>query len=319
MAGISKNPKISDQDTAIAKIYDTLVADLNQGQAATRGIFAQGGQAMGSAYQGAADQLRGTQTGITDRLTSSLSGLGLQEALPSVLNPMNEQFAFDQGAIAKERGTNLGALSKQGTEYQAIGQLGIGNAQKEKAQTRVSAMEKLQALLADLEAERIRANAEIEQQRLENQLRLAQAKADSAARSGGGGGGDIDPLDALRAQKLGLEVEGLERKLTGEGQPVEYYGGQRGLDQFLNNPSAYWAKSADPLTRLRVQSLLDQTGRRLGSSLSQFTSGNKQYSKKGLTDLDIARIGVSNTKERQINKDALRMAMELYYGKGSKL
>lgn len=306
--GVSKNPKISDQDTAIAKIYDTLVADLGQGQAATRGIFSRGNKSLGSAYQGAADQLRGAQGAMTGRLTDALGDLGLGAALPSVMGGINSQFAFDQGQIAKERGTNLGSLSKQGTQYEAIGQVGIGNAQKEKAQSRVSAMEKLQAVLADLEAERIRAEAETEQQRLENQIRLSEARAASS------GGGDIDPLDMLRAQKMGLEIEGMEMDLMNPGwdKEQEFASGQRGLHQFLNSPSAYWGRSADPATRARIDNILASTSRRTGQPF--FTSGGKRYMTENMDPLDIALIGAGNTKSSKINKEALRMALELYYG-----
>ena len=315
MAGVSKNPKISDQDTAIAKIYDTLVADLGQGQKATAGIFQRGAASLGGAYQGAADQLKGTQTALTSRLSSSLGGLGLEAALPEVLNPLNSQYAYDQGKIAKERGTNLGSLSGQGTAYQAIGQLGIGNAHKEKAQTRVSAMERLQKVLAELEAERIRAAAAVEQQRLENEIRLAQTRA--ASRGGGGGGGSMDPLDALRAQKMGLEIQGMEQDLMGgDDEPVEYYGGQRGLHQFLNSPSAYWGKGANSSTRARINNILQSTSARYASP-ANFKSGGRSYNPKGLTQLDIALIGAGNTRGSRINNDALRMALELYYGKGS--
>lgn len=308
---VSKNPKISDQDSAIAKIYDTLVKDLGQGQVATRGIFQRGNDAMAGAYQGAADQLRGAQGGMASRLTSSLGGLGLGAALPSIMQPANEQFAFDQGQIAKERGTNLGSLAKQGTQYQAIGQLGIGNAQKEKAQTRVSAMERLQAVLADLEAERLASEAAIEEKRLDNEIRLAETRA--AARQAAGGG-SIDPLDALRAQKIGLEIEGMEMDLMNPGwdDEQEQFSGQRGLHQFLNSPSAYWSQGADPRTRSRIENIISSTSRRTGGP--SFKSGGRTYLTDKMSPLDIALIGAGNTKERTINKEALRMALELYYG-----
>lgn len=305
---VSKNPKVSDQDTAIAKIYDTLVADLGKGQAATRGIFARGGQSLGSAYQGASDQLRDAQGGMAARLSSSLGGLGLEAALPSVMNPINSQFAFNQGQVAEERGTNLGSLSKQGTQYEAIGQTGINNAHKEKAQTRVSAMERLQAVLADLEAERIQATAATEQQRLENQIRLSEARAASS------GGGGMDPLDMLRAQKMGLEIQGMEMDLSSPGwdKEQEFATGQRGLHQFLNSPSAYWGRSADPATRARIDNIISTTSRRTG--MPSFKNSSGTYLTENMSPLDIALIGASNTKESRINKEALRMALELYYG-----
>lgn len=308
--GVSKNPKISDQDTAIAKIYDSLVHDLGEGQAATRGIFARGNQAMAGAYQGASDALRGSQGAMTQRLTASLGGLGLGAALPEVMAPMNEQFAFDQGQIAKTRGTDLGTLARQGTQYEAIGQTGIGNAQKEKAQTRVSAMEKLQAVLADLEAARIEAEGRVEEKRLENQIRLAEAR-----RASSGGGGSIDPLDALRAEKMGLEIQGMQNDLSNPGWDKEqkFATGQRGLHEFLNSPTAYWGQSADPATRARIENIINTTAKRTG--LAAFTSGGNKYLTENMDPLQIALIGAGNTKESRINKEALRMALELYYGR----
>lgn len=308
MAGVSKNPKINDQDTAIAQIYDTLVKDLGQGQAATRGIFQRGNQAMAGAYQGASDSLRGAQGAMTQRLTGALGGLGLQAALPSVMQPINSQFAFDQGQIAKTRGVDLGTLARQGTQYEAIGQGGINNANKEKAQTRAQALQSLTDLLAQLEAEN-------EQARTAGEVELAKVRAQ--ARASGGGGGSIDPLDALRAQKMGLEIQGLEMDMQNPGWDKEqkFATGTQGLHEFLNSPTAYWGQAADPATRARIDDIISGTSRRMGlGEGGQFTSGGKQYYTKGMKPLDIALLGATNTKESKINKEALRMALELYYG-----
>lgn len=305
--GVSKNPKVSDQDTAIAKIYDSLVHDLGEGQAATRGIFDRGNTAMAGSYQGAADQLAGTQGAITGRLASQLGGMGLGAALPEVLNPITSQGAFDQGQIAKERATNLGSLSKQGTQYEAIGQVGIGNAQKEKAQTRADALRSLEELLAQLQAEN-------EQARTAGELELAKIRAQARAASGGG---ETDPLMALKAQQMGLENQKLEQELMGGGEPVEYHGGQRGLHEFLNSPSAYWGDGgADAATRARINDIISGASKRAGlGEFDSFTSGGQSYRRGDLTPQDIAMIGVGSTKEAGINKEALRMALQLYYGK----
>lgn len=306
--GVSKNPKINDQDSAIAKIYDTLVHDLGAGQQATRGIFDQGNASMAGAYQGAADQLRGAQGSMTGRLASSLGDLGLGAALPSVMQPINEQFGYDQGQIAKERATDLGSLSKQGTQYQAIGQVGINNANKEKAQTRASALQSLTDLLSQLEAEN-------EQVRSQGAVELAKVRAEAADRAASrGGGGSDDPLDALRAQKMGLEIQGMEQDLMGGGKPVEYHNGQRGANEFLDSPSVYWGDNgADPATRSRFNDIINTTARYRGQPT--FNVGGKVYYTKGMDPLEIATIGAGHTKEHGINKEALRMALQLYYGK----
>ena len=317
---VSKNPKITDQDTAIAQIYDTLVRDLGQGQQYTKDIFAQGAKDIGAAYTGASSELSKGQAGMASRMSQQLGGLGLQAALPQAMAGSQEGYSRIMGDIARDRGSNLGGLATQGTQYQAIGQLGIGNAHKEKAQTRVSAMERLQAVLAELEGERLKAKAELEMQML--QIREAMAARRDAAREAAANraearrasGGDSDPLLALKAQAMGLENQLLEKELMGGGEAQEYQSGQRGLSQFLNSPSAWWGKKgADSATVARINNILRTTPQRLAST-GNWKSGGKSYNSKNLSPLDIAMIGVGNTKERRINKDALRMAMELMYG-----
>jgi hypothetical protein len=115
---------------------------------------------------------------------------------------------------------------------------------------------------------------------------------------------------------MGLENQLLEQQLMGGGEPVEYASGQRGLHQFLNSPSAYWGQGgADSGTRARINNIISTTARRSGlGEFEGFRSGGRQYTRGELDPLDIAMIGAGSTKEAGINKEALRMALQLYYG-----
>lgn len=311
--GISKDAKISDQDSAIAQIYDTLVADLGKGQEATRGIFASGAADMGSAYQSSADQLTQAGQGLGARLGSRLNELGLGAALPDATQGITDNLAFRQGQIAKDRADNLGSLSKQGTQYQAIGQLGIDNTHREKAQRRTTAMESLQAVLAKLEAEEIKARAQVEAARLEGELGLAKMRADvraSSAASRAASQKSIDPLDALKAQLLGLDIQDKEltiaEKRGGPKAPVPTKG-MGAVSAFLNSPQLYWNRSADAKTRASFNSVLEHA--------SKFATDPDRLVQGLSDDPEVWAYRNINSVRPGVNREAIRQALDLYYGR----
>lgn len=302
---ISKDARLSDQDSAVAAIYDTLIHDLGQGQAATRDIFQRGGQALGQSYDAASSQLRSGTEGVAARLSGQINELGLGEALPQVVGGINDNNAFWQGQLAENRGVDTGSFSRQGTQYEAIGQVGINNAHKEKAQKRTSALETLRNALAQLEGEEIKARAAVETSRLEGAVKLAQMRAESRARAADRAAANapkpLGPMDMLNAQYKGLQIDKLMREL----ENPKYGKGQLGLDQYLNSPGTHWNKKAGPKFRASLNSIIEN------AAASAADPANNVLGKLGPGAYADTLVPQAPSF---INRDALRAALGLYYG-----
>ncbi len=200
----------------------------------------------------------------------------------------------------------MSGLTQQGAAYKGAGLEGVSNVQREGTRSRSDARTRLEEAIATLEAAKTEAAGQYDLQKLQGDIELQKMRA-SASGGGGGGGGRGSPLDMLRAQLLGMQI--LEKQQDMEAGPESQWGkrGQGGLNSFFNSPSDYWTGNAGPKFRGSVDNILDYASAQ---------STNPSSIASGLKDPYTIAMGRVGNAPSGINEDALRMALQIYYGKG---
>lgn len=273
---------VESVDEDLANIYNQLAAQLSEGVNAQQTAFNQAGAGVGSIYDQMTNALQGQANATASGLGNEFNMLGIGAATDSATNDLRGQLNQSLISAARRRATEMSGLTQQGASYAAAGRGSVANVQREGSKIRSDARTRLEETIAALEAQ-----------------------AAAAGRGGGGGGGGGgSPLEMLRAQLLGLQV--LEKQQELEMGPKSQWsrGGQGGLNQFLNTPSDYWSNRAGTPFRAKVQQLID-LGSRQANNPASIAAGIK----------DPYLISSQAVSRSRLNQDALRQAMQIYYGK----
>lgn len=243
---INADAEVAKQNAAIQQVYGNLQGNLQQAVGATGNTFDQAGQEMGAAYGQGMGDLQSIANSLEARIGRSADALGLELARPQALLGLQGTLAANLASMANNRTTDLGALAQQGAAYKGIAQRAVGDAGMQGAQQETSLATKLRNAVLGYNADEEKARSDVEIQKLANQSDLAKIQGDlqrqglenqmalreQQARLLESQMGD--PLDALRAEKLALEVEAM-RNGGNEESRTKYGKGEIGLREFMQD------------------------------------------------------------------------------------
>jgi hypothetical protein len=134
-------------DKSLTDIYDALNTALGNNQSALTALYDTGRQQVQDAYAGAQQGVQQGVTGVQQGLADMAAKLGIGDAMPAATQGMNDslaQFLTSNGAAQAGSVANLATL---GTNQLAVGQRGIGDAQKELAQNRTGILNQVAQML----------------------------------------------------------------------------------------------------------------------------------------------------------------------------
>jgi len=297
--------EVAANDAAIAQMYAQLASQLGGGVTATGQNFNSARSEIGSIYDDMTSALTQQANATAAGLGSEFDMLGIGAATDSATQNLRGQLNQSLISAARRRASEMSGLSQQGAAYKASGIEGIGNVRREGVQVRGDYRTRLEEAIANLEAAKAEAQGQYDIQKLQGETQLAQMRAQAASRGGGGGGGRGNPLDMLRAQLLGLQIMEKQQDLEGGGNQQWTKRGQGGLNMFLNQPSMYWESGAGPKVRGALQNIIGQS-----TDPSRMTAGYKDpYS----AAMDL--VNKNSMVRTDFYRDALRQALQIYYGK----
>lgn len=304
---MATDPKktISETDASIAALYNQLAGQLGQGVNAQQSSFNTASGTIGNVYDEMTRALTSQANATAGGLSSELNMLGIGAATDSATEQLRGQLNQSLISAARRKATEMSGLTGQGAAYKAAGLEGVGNVRREGVRSRTDTRTRLEEAMAALEAAKAEAQGQYDLQKLQGEIELQRARA--ASRGGGGGGGRGSPLDMLRAQLLGMQI--MEKQQELEMGPETPWGkrGQGGLNRFLNQQSDYWTSKAGPKFRAGIDDILDYASAQ---------STNPSSIASGLKDPYTIAMGRVDKAPSYLNEDALRMALQIYYGKG---
>lgn len=299
--------EVGANDAAIAQMYKMLTGQMQAGVGAQQNTFNEASSRVGAVYDDMTRALTQQANATAQGLGSQFDMLGIGAATDSATENLRGQLNQSLISAARRRATEVSGLQGQGAAYNAAGREGIMNMNRAGVQMRGDYRTQLEEALANLEAAKVEAQGQFDVQKLQGEAQLAQMRAQARARSGGGGGGRSgSPLDMLRAQLLGMQILEKQQKLEGGGDEQWGKRGQGGLNNFLQNPSPYWRNQAGPKFQAELYDILDQTAR---------NSVNADFLATGQRDPYNIAMGQVPKAPGYLNQDALRMAIQIMYGK----
>lgn len=298
--------EVGANDAAIAAMYNQLVGQLGQGVQATGQNFGDASKQIGSIYDQMTQSLTGQANATAGALGSQFDMLGIGAATDAATQDLRGQLNQSLISAARRKAAEMSGLTTQGAAYKAAGNEGIGNVRREGVQVRGDYRTRLEEAIAQLEAAKAEAAGQIEVQKLQGEVQLAQMRAQARARSGGGGGRSGSPMDHLRAQLLGLQILEKQKDLEGGGDEMWGKRGQGGLNNFLGAPNQYWQNQAGPKFQSALYDILDYAGAQ---------STNPSFLAGGQKDPYNIAMGQVPKAPSYLNDNALRMALQIFYGK----
>lgn len=304
-----QNAKIEANDAALKVLYNALAGQAKAGVSAQTQGFKGAAKDVGSIYDEMTNSLRSQANATASGLGANLDMLGIGAATDSATQNLRGQLNQSLISAARRKSTEMAGLTSQGASYAGAGREGITNILREGTGVRADSRTRLEEALASLEAAKVQAQGQYDIQKLQGDVQLAQMRAQARARSGGGGGRSGNPLDALRAQMLGLQILKAQGELEGGNGNQWSKSGQGGLDNFLSNASNYWSGGAGPKVRGALQDIIGGAGSQ-AINPSSIASGLKDpYT------IAMGMVGSNNTVKTDFYRNALRQGLQIYYGK----
>lgn len=291
------DPNINAMDAEVAAYYQALQNQLQSGVGATQKNFNTASGQVGSIYDQMTRDLTTQANATAGTLGNQFSMLGIGAAQDAATQDLRGQLNQSLISAARRRASEMSGLTEQGAAYGRVGNEAVANVGREGARIRTETRTKLEQALAALQGEMEAARAQVDVAKIQGDAEIAAARA---SRRGGGGGGGGSPLDMLRAQLLGLQI--LEKQQGLEEGPESPWGdrGQLGLNQFMGQPSDWWERQAGPKFRGALGDIIDW------SSSQDVVPGFNPYH---------ASLGRVNAAPSYINRDALRAALGVFYGR----
>lgn len=292
---------VTDTDAAVRDMYNRLAGTVQAGGRAVDSVFAQGQQRTGQIYDQMTDTLQRQADATSSGLAGQLSMLGIGDATDAATQNLRGQLNQSLVSAARRRAAELSGLSSQRTGYRTASREAVTNTQREGVQKRADIRTILEEAVTNLQAAEAEARGQIELEKLRGEVELQQMRQQMAARRGGSGGGRGSPLDLLRAQLMGLEIMEKQQELN-MGPDTSFGSGQGQLNQFLGGPSDYWANQAGPKFRAALSDIID--------------FGNAQATGPGaaINRDPYAWASQNATSYGNLNQDALRQALQIYFG-----
>lgn len=300
-------PTIEETDAAIAAMYEQLANQVGAGVAAQQQNFTNTSNTIGSVYDEMTQALTNQANATASGLGQQFNMLGIGAATDSATNDLRGQLNQALISAARRKAAEQAGLTQQGGSYARSGFESVSNVRREGGRVRTDVGNKLRDILAQMETAKIQSEGQLELQKLQGEIELAQMRA--AGRGGGGGGGGGSPLDMLRAQLLGLEI--LEKQQGLEQGPDFPWSksGQGGLNKFLNSPSDYWVSGAGPKVRGSLQDIISQ------ASASATNPANIAAGLRDPYTISLGLVNKSPTVRTPYYRDAMRQALQIYFGK----
>lgn len=297
---------VNENDAAIAAIYNQLAGQMGAGVNAQQSSFNTAKGEIGGIYDQMTSALTGQANATAGGLSNEFNMLGIGAATDSATEQLRGQLNQSLISAARRKATEMAGLTSQGAAYKGAGLEGVSNVRREGARSRTDARTRLEEAIATLEAAKAEAQGQYDLQKLQGDIELQKMRA--SARGGGGGGGRSgSPLDMLRAQLLGMQILEKQQEMEGGGKSQWSKRGQGGLNAFYGGSSDYWTDKAGPKFRGSVDDILDYASAKALDPKSRAAGHSDPYT--------IAMGRVDNAPS-YINEDALRMALQIYYGKG---
>lgn len=242
------NAEANKQGESIAKIYEALGTDLEKGVGATGQIFENARGGVSGAYNSGISEIQALTGGLENRLSESANKLGMGTNLSGATQTLKNTLGAMQARMTGQRTADLGALAGQGAAYQAIAQRHVGDSQREGARVQSEARTKLLNKLYEYMGQKEKAQGDIELQKLANEAKLQQIRAQLAGQEGqqnlslkmqqlkNAEAQQGNPMDALNAEYKGLQIEKMKRELSGllAGKDSDYGKGSLGLNRYIN-------------------------------------------------------------------------------------
>lgn len=315
-------------DQKIGSIYDALGRQMQENVGRTKGIYDQGTSQIQSAYDQSGMEAQKAAEMVKQTMGQNASNLGLEAAIPAAQAPVVQAQAQGMTDIAQGRAAALGNIGMLGTRMTGAAQDRVGQVQQEGAGRRADLQSQIAAALSQLElaygddqgdilgqlvdlaGEKGSAlNVAMQEIAAEQAAaaREAQKMAMEKARFDREMNAEADPLELLKMQ-LGIEGMGLEnelkrKKLSDPGQAGRMKG-LSGLEAFFNTDTDYWGQTAGPKFRKHV---MDEA---VPTVLDSINMGDKP----GWAIQDYLDKGTGNKTIGKINPEALRKALEIYFG-----
>jgi len=319
-----RNQEVAATDAALAQMYDQLAGRVQQGLGVQQQNFRTAQKSVGQAYDDMTNQLTGQARATQGGLSSEFRGLGIGAATDSATTHLRGQLNQALISAARRRSTEISGLAQQSASYSAAGMGGVANIRREGAQVRSDVTRALEEAIASMEAEKARVKGELDLANLQGQIGLEQTRMQTnaqmtearlrlkamelefaqaqynASQSG-------DPLEGLRAENLALEIAERRQRLE-QGPESEWdERGQGGLQRFLTNESDWWREHAGPRFQAELMDIIEQ---------SSSQAVNPASAAAGIDDpFDIAMDMVNRSSLGANNRNGLRMALQIYFGK----
>lgn len=301
-------PTVEETDAALAAMYEQLANQVEAGAGVTQANFGNASNTIGSIYDEMTRDLTNQANSTASGLGNQFNMLGIGAAYDPATNDLRGQLNQALVSAARRRATEMSGLTQQGAAYSATGREGASNVRREGGRVRGVVRTQLEKLLADMETAKIQSQGQLDLANLQGQIELAQMRAAGRGGGGGGGGGRGNPLDMLRAQLLGLEVLEKQQDLENPQSPWSK-SGLGGMNAFLNAPSDYWVEGAGPRVRSALQDIVS------GSSAQATNPENIAAGLRDPYNIAMGMVNQSNTVRTPRYRDALRQALQIYYGK----
>jgi hypothetical protein len=299
---------IAEGVRAIDRAYGETARQVQGGVNNTKASFGEAARLVGGTYDEMTRALQGQADATASGLGSQLSMLGIGAAQDAATQNLRGQLNQSLISAARRRATGVSGLQFQGAAYKQAGDEAVGNIRREGRQAATDSRTQLMTALLGLEQAEAEAKGQMELQKLQGEIELEQMRqqmrAAAARARGGGGGRSGSPLDLLRAQLMGLEIQEKMQALQ-MGPDTSFGSGQGQLNQFLGNSSDYWENQAGPKFRAGLEDILDYS----------FAQANNPASiAAGMDDPYNIAMGNLNRGGRGLNQDALRQALQIYFG-----
>lgn len=302
----SSKGDINEAVRQIQRGYNETAQQTQRGVNATSASFGEASRNVGLSYDEMTRALQTQANATASGLGSQFSMLGIGAAQDAATQQLRGQLNQSLISAARRKAAGVSSLRDQGAMYKAAGLEGVGNVRREGTQVQAESRTKLMDSLLGLEQAEAEAKGQYALQKLQGEIELAQMqqqmKAAAARARGGGGGRSGSPLDLLRAQLMGLDIQQKMQELQqGPSQPWDNEG-QGGLNRFLNSPSDYWDDNASGAFRGDLQGVIDYA-----------SAQSTRPGRSGIDPMDYA-MERTNNEPSNFRRDALRQALQIYYG-----
>ncbi len=237
---------MSNADGQIAAIYKQLANQLSDGTGVTGMNFNNAKKAVGQSYDTGGALMQAAAKATMGDLHGRFDKLGIGRASTPATQGLRNELAGALTSAARRRSSALSGLANQQVGYEMAGRMGVDNSKREGAQQRADAAVKIQEAIANMERAKAEAQGSVDAARIQGETELTKLKLSIAqqereyqrsleeAEAG-------NPLEALRAEKLGVEIETGKRKLAlmgAESESDDISGkGQYALNSWLDQNS----------------------------------------------------------------------------------